>query len=733
MNSISPQMLGIAAGNVTLLKTPMEELAPNRAPALKRLIRLANRWRWVLMGGLVAGAVVGLLITLLMTRQYGSTVRLEISRESARVVNIENVSRDTSIGDQEFYQTQYGLLRSQALAERVARDIGAVDDAGFFKMFGHTSDFSRNPGSAGRAKRGEVAGQILLLRVGVSPVRGSSLVDVRAVTPSPALSQKIAQVWGQDFIASNLERRFEASSYARRFLETRLDQLRDKLESSERQAMAYASSQGIIDLPAPGNTANTGESGATPPRSLVTDDLMALNSARETATAERIQAQSRLQEAAHPDASSEALSNEAIGVLRKERAVVAADYAKLMVQFEPDYPQAKAVHSQVEAFDAAIQREENRVQASLQQTFQAAVTRERALSQKVEALKGNLTDLRRRSIQYNIFQRDADTNRELYNALLQRYKEIGVSGAVENNNVAVVDTAKLPDRPSSPRLLVNILLFMLAGGVIGAAIAGVLEQIDDGVTEPSEFEEKLGLPLLGVAPRLKTEAPLEALKNPRSGLVEAYLAVEANLELATAQGTPKSLAVTSTRPREGKSTTTIALAQTLARARRTVVLVDADLRSPSIHTAFGLKNIAGVSNLLSGSDDIDAVVHPSGHEGLSVITAGPQPPNAADLLMGERLTQLIKTLQERYDHVIVDCPPVIGLADAPLVAAAVQAVVYAVEAKAVPAGMARMALGRLNGAHAHVLGGVLTMFEAKRAHLGYGYDYGYQYGYGRSA
>ncbi len=184
----------------------------------------------------------------------------------------------------------------------------------------------------------------------------------------------------------------------------------------------------------------------------------------------------------------------------------------------------------------------------------------------------------------------------------------------------------------------------------------------------------------------------------------------------------------STRPREGKSTTTIALAQTLARARRKVVLVDADLRSPSIHSAFGLKNIAGVSNLLSGGSDIDSVLHATAHEGLWVITAGPQPPNAADLLMGDRLSQLIKQLQDRFDHVIVDCPPVIGLADAPLVAAAVQAVVYAVESKSVPASMVRMALGRLNASHAHVLGGVLTMFEAKRSHLGYGYDYGYKYG-----
>ena len=730
MNSISPQMLGLAAGNVTLLKAGAgEDMAPGRAPPLRRLLRMATRRRWVLIGGVVGGAVLGLFITLLMTRQYASTLRLEISRETARVVNIDSVQRDTSIGDQEFYQTQYGLLHTQALAERVAQDLGAIDDPGFFKQFQHSDDFSRHAGGAGRAKRKEIAGQILLLRVGVSPVRGSSLVDIRAVTPSPELSQKIAQTWGQDYIAINLERRFDASSYARRFLETRIDQLRDKLQSSERQAVEYASSQGIIDLPAPAGADNSASQGATPPRSLVTDDLVALNSARELATADRIQAQSRLAEAGHPDASSEALNNEAIGAMRKERADAAAEYAKLMVQFEPDYPSAKALKSEVDALDTSIQNEETRVRASLQQAYQAATLREQTLAQRVNGLKGTLTDLRQRSIQYNIFQRDADTNRELYNALLQRYKEIGVAGAVENNNVAVADAAKLPDRPASPRLMVNLLLFMLAGAVMGAAVATVLEQIDEGVAEPSDFEEKLGLPLLGVAPRLKNEAPLEALKNPRSGLVEAYLALEANLELSTAQGTPKSLAVISTRPREGKSTTTIALAQTLARARRKVVLVDADLRSPSIHAAFGLKNIAGVSNLLSGSNDIDAVLQSTPHEGLSVITAGPQPPNAGDLLMGDRLTQLIKDLQERFDHVIVDCPPVIGLADAPLVASAVQAVVYVVEAKSVPAGMVRMALGRLNTAHAHVLGGVLTMFEAKGAHLGYGYDYGYQYGY----
>jgi capsular exopolysaccharide synthesis family protein len=214
-------------------------------------------------------------------------------------------------------------------------------------------------------------------------------------------------------------------------------------------------------------------------------------------------------------------------------------------------------------------------------------------------------------------------------------------------------------------------------------------------------------------------------------LVEAYLAVQANLELSTARGTPRSLAVTSTRPREGKSTTATALAQSLARAHRKVVLVDADLRSPSVHSAFGVANEAGVSNFLAGSDDLDASIHATSHEGLSVMPAGPPPPNAADLLTGERLRVLIERLQERFDHVIVDSPPVIGLADAPLVASAVEAVIFVVEARSTQAGVVRNALNRLATAHANVLGAVLTKFEAKRAHLGYGYGYGYEYGYGR--
>jgi succinoglycan biosynthesis transport protein ExoP len=341
------------------------------------------------------------------------------------------------------------------------------------------------------------------------------------------------------------------------------------------------------------------------------------------------------------------------------------------------------------------------------------LTNENALTQRVTALKRSLADLRQRSIQYNIYQRDAATNRELYDALLQRYKEIGVAGAVESNNVAVVDPATSPRAPSSPRLSLNLGLFTLAGALLGAIAAAGLEQLDHGVTEPGEFEEKLGFPLLGMAPKSNGLAPLEALKKPRSDLAEAYLMVVANLELSTVQGAPRSLAVLSTRPREGKSATAIALAKSLARARRQVVLIDANLRAPSIHAAFGLSDVSGVSALLAGSDDIEAVLRSTEQAGLSIITAGADPSNPADLLVGDRLAKLVRALQERFDHVLVDGPSVGGFADALLVASAVQSVLYVVQAEAAPTSVVRAALGRLNPAQ--IAGGVLTMVKARRA------------------
>lgn len=700
-----------------------------QVPAIRRYLRILNRRKWVIAGAVLACVVLGLIVTLLMTPKYTARTTLEISRESNNIAPVQGVERETGAADQEFYQTQYGLLRSRVLAERVAAELRLIDDPEFYRMFGYSSSrpaFQTTNGrfpAASRGDRQRVAGEILLDHVAITPTRLSRLVEIAFVSPDPVFSARVVNRWTTNFINVSLERRYQATSYARNFLETRLEQLRQRLETSERQLVGYASRQRLINLPA----AQVAGSTQTAERSIVADDLAALNTALAEARAERIDAEAKLRQAGG-DSAAEALRNDALNTLRARRAELSGDYQKLLVQFEPEYPAARALKSQIDQIDRSIAREEQRVSGSIEGAFRQAAVREQMLQRRVDGLKESFLDQRRRAIQYNIYQREVDTNRQLYDGLLQRYKEIGVAAGVGINNVAVVDPADPPLKPSSPRLLLNLALSMLAGLGIGALIALLLEQADEAIADPAEMQRILNLPVLGAIPKVVDQEPRAAILDRKSSLIDAYLAVQANLQFTTEHGVPRSLAVTSTRPAEGKSTTALALATVLTRARKRVVLVDGDMRSPSVHRLIGVGHENGLSNYLSGADDVAGLLQPAEDFGSSIITSGPVPPNAAELLTSARLEKLIAELLERFDHVVIDSPPVMGLADAPLIASRVEGVIYAVESHGIRASLVSTGIGRLVSANAHIIGGVMTKFESKRSTTGYGYDYGYGYG-----
>lgn len=692
-------------------------------------LSILRRRKWIIAGAVAAGLLLSIIVTLLMTPVYTATTTIEVQREQRNFTMVQGAEVDSGSVDYEFYETQYGLLRARSLAQRVARDLKLADSPAFFEMYKvrGAADWFEN----GRVRRDApsldkrltVAGDILLDNLSVSPVRLSRLVEIRFTGPEAGFAQKVVDAWASRFIEQTLERRYEASSYARSFLDKRLSQLRERIDQSERQVVDYASREGIINVPATNASGQSGE------RSLAADDLASLNAELAKATADRIQAESRL--SGSGGSVIEALQNSAISQLRARRAELSSDLSKMLQQFEPGYPPAQAMQAQLAQLDRAISREETRVRSTLEQTYKASAEREQALTERVARLKSGVLDLRRRSIQYNIYQRDADTNRQLYDALLQRYKEIGVAGGVGVNNIAVVDNAELPTKPSSPRPLLNIAIGLLAGLLVGGLGAILIEQLDDGLADPSEVPNRLGLPLLGTIP-LSDGDPVIALRDRKSAISEAYLSLQTNLAFSTDHGVPKTLAITSSRPAEGKSTTSVAIAESLTRVGRRVLLMDADMRSPSIHQLFGLSNKTGISNYLAGDDHVGTFIQDVS-DGLSVLSAGPQPPNAAELLAGPRLAELLALLRERFDNIILDAPPVMGLADAPLIANVVEGTILVVEFQQTKRSVARVAYARINGIGAHVLGAVVTKFDAKKARYGYGYNYGYSYGYGEAA
>lgn len=712
--------------------TPPADDAGDTARATPRLLQLWHtvlRWKWVIAGIIAACLVGGLIVTLLTTPQYTATARVEISREPINITNVQGLQNEDNDRNLEFYQTQYSLLRARSLAERVVRRLNLARRDDFFAAHNETPDDSTlfadtrpgAPTAAQRDARERKAVELLLDHVNIAPVRGSSLVDVSYTSGSPGLAVQIANAWTAQFIETSIDRRFASTADARKFLEARLADLRAKLEASERDLVSYAAQKGIVTLSATRN-----EEGLTQDeRTLVENDLEALNAALARATADRVAAESRAGSANARGASASALGNQAIAQLREKRAEVAADYARMMVQFEPEYPAARALQQQVQALDASIAREETRVQNSIASEYREALQREQGLLARVNALKGEYGAQNRDSIQYNIYQREADTNRQLYDGLLQRYKEIGVAG-VGANNIAIVDTAKVPDEPSAPSLPINLALALLAGLGIAGAATFALEQIDEGLREPGQVNRLLGVPLLGSVPDLAEDDTLAMLADPKSEVSEAYLTVRSNLAFSTDHGVPRSFMVTSTREAEGKSTTSLALATVLGRTGRRVLLVDADMRSPSVHAFVGGENKIGLSNFLAGENDWRQMLQPTPTKGLQIMPAGPTPPSAAELLSSDRMLMLVRQMAEHFDHIVIDSPPILGLADAPLLSRAVEGVVVVVEAEGVPARGINAALDRLRAGHAHLYGAVLTKFKNRQ--VGYGYGYGYGYG-----
>lgn len=691
--------------------------------------RIALKHRFLILGCFVGVLAIGTALTLLMTPIYTATATLQIDREAARVFNTEEVlPNEGLVQGEEFFQTQYGLLRSRSLAERVIQSLGLASSDASLQAIGVEPPPAEGTAVERAAARRSAALSALQENLSVSPVRGSRLVAVGYNNPDPVVAARIANGFAENFIQANLDRKFESSKYARQFLEERIAQTKSRLEDTERQLVAYAVNQQIINVGEP----SEGSDAPGSSQSLTSNNLVALNASLASVRAERVAAEERWRSARSSPllSMSEVLQNPSVQRLTEQRALLDAEYQQKLRLYQPDYPEMVRLRAQIEEADRQIQTIATNIRNSIRGQYQIAANQERSLLAQVNALKGDVLDLRNRSIQYNILQRELDTTRTLYEGLLQRYKEVSVTGGVAANNISIVDMASPPEEPSKPDILLNILLAALFGLGLGVAAAVVLEALDETVATPEDAENKLGVPVLGVVPLLdKGQTTAAALADVRSAFSEAYYSLITALQFSTPNGAPGSILVSSARPAEGKSTTAYAVALNLARIGRRVLLIDGDLRNPSMHRVVGVENERGMSNVLSGSLDLNSVVQRTKHESMFFVPCGPLPPNPAELWGGDRVRSLLNEARENFDHVVIDGPPVLGFADSPLLAAVAGGVVFVVESRGTRRGQARGALHRLQVGHAHLLGVVLTKFNAKSTSYG-GYDYAYDYHYG---
>lgn len=696
-------------------------------------INLVEYWQilrarqWWVIGTAFAVVFLVLVFTLLATPVYRAGSTLQIERDTMKVVEFEGLQPTESPMDRDFYQTQYELLKSRSLARRVIQDQRLTANAHFEKDMVKVDEAlaEKASGKAVTASAKQQAREAALIEkvlksLSIEPVRNSRLVRVNFDSPDPALAARIANAYADGFIASNLERRFEASSYAKKYLEERLAQLKGRLEDSETELVKFSEAEQIVSV------------GDDVP-SLDAQNLSDLNAALAVAQGTRIKAEAMWSQASTGNGMGlpQVVANQLVQKLREQRSMLMAEYQNNLGTYKADYPNMVQLRNQIDEADRQINVEVGNIRDAIRAEYQAALAQETLLRERITGLKGDVLDLQSRSIQYNILRREAETNRQLYDAVMQRYKEIGVAGGVGANNISVIDRAVAPEKANSPRKLLNLAVGLLLGGFLGVLLAFLMHHLDNTVHDAKALEAISGLPVLGAIPRLEQGiTPAQAAADLRSAFAEAHRSVRTALQFATTRGLPRSLLITSASPSEGKSTTALELARNSAQLGKRVVLVDADLRNPSIHRATGLSSALGLSNLLAGARELGDVLQHLPNEKLSVITSGPLPPNPPELLAGDALAKLLAQLQEQFDMVILDGPPVLGLADAPLLASQAEATVVVAAADDTRNDALRAALQRLRSVRARVLGAVLTRFDLKRQGAGYGYTY---YAYGGSA
>ena len=693
---------------------------------IRAVLGALRRFRWMALAIVAAVVVLALVFTMLDTPRYTASSSVQINDQSDEVLGSKfegNVAPPSDWDTDRFLNTQLDVLRSRTLAQRVVNALDLANDQRFFAAMEAGPDVANEREGVRRALA------ITLLRSGaeIELKRATRIAAIGFTSADPEMSVRIANAYAEEFIQQNLQRRFDSSAYARTFVSEQLDEARANLENSEAALNEYARSAGLIrtrDAFAP--TARDAEAGT-----MTSSSLLQYNEAAIRAREARIAAQSRWDAVRGSPAlaSQPVLANPTVQSLMTRRAELESELQAARARYLSGHPAVARLEADLAGVSSQLQRSAQEVRQSIQAEYRAAAAAEERLQGQVEQARGATLQEQERSVRYNVLAREADTARTIYEGLLQRYRELNASAGISSSNIAIVDQATAPERPSSPNLPRNLALALLIGMALAGLAVFLRDQLDDAIHTPEDVEGKLDLPMLGIVPLAEGGSVLQLLDKPGSSVAEAYNSLRGSLLYSTPSGLPKVIVVTSAQAGEGKSTTSFALAKGLARTGRSVLLIDADMRRPALHQMTATNNLRGLTDLLVSSDPLASAVRrfEEGETAFDILPSGPLPPSPSELLSTRRMPQLMEEAEDVYDAVIIDSPPVLGLADAPTLAKLADGTVFVVEAERGRSGPLRSALKRLRAPGAVVLGAVLAKFDPARLGNRYSAYYGSEY------
>jgi capsular exopolysaccharide synthesis family protein len=711
-----------------------------REPHLIDYLLILRKHQWLVLTFLVTVVTLVSIATVKMKPVYEATARIEVDRETTNVLPFQNVDSDSAFEDLENYiETESKILQSDSLAMKTIQKAGLATDPAFGGEPGMELP-ALSPDGPPITRPGILAEFVGSLSV--KRVPNSRLLDVTFESTNPQLAARVLNAHLKTFVDENFQSHYNATKQASTWLTSQLDDMREKVEKSEDEVHKYERDNQIWTVDEKQN--------------ITTQDLSEINKELSAAQADRIKKEAEYKIAKVGDINSipEVRDSTLIQSLTNKEAELRGTYTSELSRTGPKFPTTLPIQEQIKGLDLLIENEKKSIVGRIEEEYNAAVSREKLLKDSLDQQKIEVNQMADKMVEYNIIKRDADSKKQIYDGLLQKLNEAGISAGLHSSNITIVDPAMVPSGPSRPNKTRNIMMAFLVGLVGGIGLAFLREYMDNTVKTPDDVELLARLPSLAVVPSFGSldgkrsrmqkllhsassngrEMPVELVSYsmPQSQVSEAFRSLRTSLLLSQAGHPPQVILVTSALPREGKTTAAVNIAVTLAQLGDKTLLIDADLRKPGVTRALSLPDgkYAGMSSYLAGVSTLEMVTVPHPViSNLAAIPTGPIPPNPADLLSSEKMGQAIAELRKEYKFIVIDSPPVMAATDAVILSVLVDGVLLVVRSGETPKEAFTRMRDLLAGVKSRMLGVLLNAVDSSAPDYYYSYRY-YPYSYG---
>jgi capsular exopolysaccharide synthesis family protein len=670
---------------------------------LRDYLDILIRRKWVVIIFLVTVVISGTLAVFLMQPLYKASTTLQLGSGKTELVEFKDVYKVKND-----LETQISILASRNLAEKVRAQIPLehiplATESGVMQYLNRLIPISgeKNNKKLTQEKRKKISVGTIMKGLDIVPIKKTKLVAINFISEDPKFASVTANTFAEEYINLMEESKLKPTQKGELRLRKEVDEMSVKLKASEMQLNDYIAKNQFIFMKNDKDYEN-----------LLSQKYSTLASKLNDATSERISKEAIYREVNKSGVEyGFVLDNSIIKSLTINYIELESEYFQLLKIHTPESPKMLRLQDQIERLKERIAIEEQKIINTIQSDYKLALEQEKYLSSAIEKLRKDVTDFQQNMNEFQVLKREVETNREIYNSLLQRLKEVDISVALTESDVHVIDRAQVPRSPYKPKKAYNIILSLIFGLFGGVFLAFFVEYFDNSIKTNSDIENISSFPVLGNVPysKINPKKDVDSILNNNSAFSEAFRSISTGIQFKL----PKQILVTSPMAQEGKTIISTSIARSLTSSYQKGIIIDADLRKPDVHNVFNIDNSNGLSSFLAGISEFDGLVKKSPYAGLDIVTAGPIPPNPSELLNSLRMRELIDALSAAYDFIIIDSSPVLGMSDSLILSTIAEAVILVVKANTTPGDALSQTNRSFQNVNAKILGFILNGVETK--------------------